>query len=392
MKYRVIIADDESLIVKSIVKAIDWEALQCEVVGTAEDGNEALELVRIHQPHIVITDICMPELSGIQLLKALQTFSMRPEVLLVSGYNEFEYAREGLQYHAFDYILKPIDHEELTACIGRMIDKLKGKEKSDYELKKHKMYELLILENSTESFMNEQGAYATMMVQFRNGAEQNEQILKQWISDREKEDRFFQNFLFKLENSRFLIICVNTAGDSKKLYSYVMASAHQAVGMFEENCTIAIGKFVSSIGELPASYQQAKQYIEKSAFLKMSIVTEEDIKAEYKSKTTPDALVKKAEQFLKNHFTENIGIETVAERVGLSVSHFSVLFKQKTRVTFLDYLTKLRVDHACLLLETTDLKTYEIANMVGYTDQRYFSQVFKKCVNLTPSQYRKGAE
>ncbi|GAA3323313.1 hypothetical protein GCM10020331_046680 [Ectobacillus funiculus] len=58
---------------------------------------------------------------------------------MVSGYNEFEYAREGLQYNAFDYILKPIDHEELTACIRRMINQLKGKrKKSDYELKKHK--------------------------------------------------------------------------------------------------------------------------------------------------------------------------------------------------------------------------------------------------------------
>lgn len=392
MKYRVIIADDESLIVKSIVKVMDWESLQCEVVGTAQDGNEALELIRMHQPHIVITDICMPELSGIELLKALQTFSVRPEVLLVSGYNEFEYAREGLQYHAFDYILKPIDHEELTACIRRMIHQLKGKEKSDYELKKHKMYELLILGNAAETFMDEQGAYATMIMQLRNGAEQNERMLKQWMSAREKDDTFFQNFLFKLENNQFLIVCVNTAGDCEKLYSYVMKSAHQAAEMFQEHCTISIGRFVSSISELPASYQQAKQYIEKSAFLKMSIVTEEDIKAEYKSKHTPDALVKKAEQFLKNHFTENIGIEIVAEQVGLSISHFSVLFKQKTRVTFLDYLTKLRVDHACLLLETTNLKTYEIANMVGYTDQRYFSQVFKKYVNLTPSQYRKKAE
>ncbi|WP_129726834.1 MULTISPECIES: response regulator [Bacillaceae] len=392
MKYRVLIADDESLIVKSLLKAVDWGALQCEVVGTAEDGNEALELIRIHCPHIVITDICMPELGGIELLKALQAFSVRPEVLLVSGYNEFEYAREGLQYNAFDYILKPIDHEELTACIRRMINQLKGKEKSDYELKKHKMYELLILENDAETLMDEQGAYATMIVQFRDSAEQNEAILKQWMSGREKEGAFFQNFLFKLENNRFLIICVNTAGDCEKLSSYVMESAHQAAQMFLENCTIAIGKFVSRISELPASYQQAKQYIEKSAFLKMSIVTEEDIKAEYKSKNTPDALVKKAEQFLQNHFTENIGIETVAEQVGLSVSHFSVLFKQKTRVTFLDYLTKLRMDHACLLLETTDLKTYEIANLVGYTDQRYFSQVFKKYVNLTPSQYRKKAE
>lgn len=392
MKYRVIIADDESLIVKSIVKAIDWEALQCEVVGTAGDGNEALELIRTHRPHMVITDICMPELSGIELLKALQSFSVRPEVLLVSGYNEFEYAREGLQYHAFDYILKPIDHEELTACIQRMTHKLKGKEKSDYELKKHNIYELLILENAAETFMDEQGAYATMIMQLHNGEEQNEQILKQWMSAREKDATFFQNFLFKLENNRFLIVCVNTAGDCEQLYSYVMKSAHQAAEMFKEHCTIAIGKFVSSMDELPASYRQAKQYIEKSAFLKMSIVTEEDIKAEYKSKNTPDALVKKAEQFLKNHFTENIGIETVAEQVGLSVSHFSVLFKQKTRVTFLDYLTKLRMDHACLLLKTTDLKTYEIANMVGYTDQRYFSQVFKKYVNLTPSQYRKGTE
>ncbi|GAA3323317.1 hypothetical protein GCM10020331_046700 [Ectobacillus funiculus] len=118
------------------------------------------------------------------------------------------------------------------------------------------------------------------------------------MSGREKKkERFFPKlFLFKLENNRFLIICVNTAGDCEKLSSYVMDSAHQAAQMFQENCTIAIGKFVSRISELPASYQQAKQYIEKKVrfFKKMSIVTEEDIKAEYKSKNTPDALVKKS--------------------------------------------------------------------------------------------------
>ncbi|WP_078408845.1 response regulator [Priestia abyssalis] len=392
MKYKVIIADDESLIVKSLVKIINWEALECEVAGTAQDGNEALELVRIHQPHIVVTDICMPEMSGIELLKALHASPVRPEVLLISGYNEFEYAREGLQYHAFDYILKPIDHEELTTCIRRMVDQLKEKEKSDYELKKHKIYELLILGNSDETFIDEQGAYAAMIVQFRHFTEQNEQMLKHWVSGKEKDGAAFQNFLFRLENSRFLIVCVNVTGDGERLYDYVEESAHKAAEMFENNCTIAIGKWVRGLSRLSFSYQQAKQYIETSAFLKMNIVTEEDIKNEYKSKNTPDAFIKKAELFLRDHFTDNIGIDMVAEQVGLSVSHFSVLFKQKTGVTFLDYLTRLRMNHACLLLETTDLKTYEIANMVGYTDQRYFSQVFKKYVNLTPSQYRKKAE
>lgn len=389
MRYKVIIADDESLIVKSITKMIDWESLQCEVVGTARDGNEVLELVKIHQPQLVVTDICMPELSGIELLKTLQSFPLRPEVLLISGYNEFEYAREGLQYQAFDYILKPIDHEELTNCIQRIVDHLKGKEKSDYELKKHKIYELLILEDYDETFLDEQGIYATMILQFRHPTVKEEQLLKQLMSEKEKNDRAFQNFFYKLENGRFLFVSKNILGDSETLHEHVEKTAHWLVDMFNGNCTIAIGNLAKDLRMLSSSYQQAKQYIEKSSFLKLNIITEEDIKHEYKSKNTPDALMAKAKSFLREHFTENIGIDTVAEQVGLSVSHFSVLFKQDTGVTFLEYLTNLRVDHACLLLNTTDLKTYEIANMVGYTDQRYFSQVFKKHVNLTPSQYRK---
>jgi two-component system response regulator YesN len=389
MRYKVIIADDESLIVRSLTKIIDWEALQCEVVGIAQDGNEVIELVKIHQPHIVVTDICMPEMSGIELLKKLQSFPKRPEVLLVSGYNEFEYAREALQYQAFDYILKPIDHEELTNCIRRMVDKLKENEKSDYDLKKQKIYEWLILENHDQfHHFKIQGIYTAIIVHLQHSSEKDEISIKQWMIGREKEDETFQNFLYKLENGKFLIVCVNVEGERNLLHDYVDDNAHRMIEKFGSKCTVAIGKEAKDLNMLYVSFQQAKQYIEKSTLLKLNIITEDDIKGEYKSKNTPDALIERAKLYLKEHFSENIGIDSVAEQIGLSVSRFSVLFKQVTGETFLEYLTKLRVDHASFLLNSTDLKTYEIANMVGYSDQRYFSQVFKKHLNLTPSQYR----
>lgn len=385
MKYKVILADDEMLIVKSLEKIIDWEALQCEVVAIAQDGKEVLDLFNSYQPHIIVTDICMPEMSGIELLKALQSYSNRPEVLLVSGYNEFEYAREGLHYQAFDYILKPIDHEEFTNCIRRMTCQLKERAKSDYELKKHKIYDWLLLGNLDETYTDELSIYSTMIIKFRQSTDEDELALKKWISNNNSE--FQQNFLYKLENEMYLIVTVNDKGDRKEIE--LEEKANRIVNIFKDKCTVAIGKSGKGINNLLSSYQQAKSFIEKSSFLKMKIISEEDIKYLYKAKSTPEDSIRRAEIFLKEHFSENIGVDMVAEQVGLSVSHLSVLFKQKTGETVLEYLTRLRVEHACLLLQTTNLKTYEIANMVGYTDQRYFSQVFKKYLSLTPSQYRK---
>ena len=384
MTYKVILVDDESLILKSLQKIINWQAINCEVAGTANDGQDAVSLIKDIQPEIVITDICMPEMNGLELLKRVQTFESKPEVILLSGYNDFKYVKEGLQHNAFDYILKPIDHEELEKCLRRVIIKYEGEQNKKYEYRKHGIYEALTLGSTKKDGQT----YVIVKLEFNKPSDSVEQHLKGWV-DQEVKERFTDVFFYKFDRTSYVLVYTHYKEDvtlDHKVKS-TMRELSDQIGILVK---IAIGKEVKGINNLYLSYQQTCKLLESASFLKMKLVSEGDIKNEIHSQYSQDAAIQKAKLYMQENFTKEIGIESVAEEVDFSVSYFSVLFKQKTGVTFLDYLTNLRIEHACVLLNTTDLKNYEIAHMVGYSDQRYFSQVFKKRLSVTPSQYRRG--
>lgn len=127
--YRVLIADDEPWVAYGISKIIDWQEEGFEIAGEAHDGLSALEFIREQKPDIVISDIRMPGLDGIQLMDALRKEGIDAEIIIVSGYADFDYAKHAIQYGAFDYLLKQIDKQELLATVRRLRNKLEKKEK-----------------------------------------------------------------------------------------------------------------------------------------------------------------------------------------------------------------------------------------------------------------------
>ena len=122
--FTVILADDEPMILRGLERLIDWKTLEIEIIGTATDGNEALNLVKKLKPDILISDINMPELSGIELLKVLKDEERPPKVIFISGYQEFEYARDALKYGAIDYLVKPVNEKQLTLVLESIIKKI----------------------------------------------------------------------------------------------------------------------------------------------------------------------------------------------------------------------------------------------------------------------------
>ena len=118
---KLLVVDDEIWIRERISKEIPWESVQTEVVGTAEDGQEALEIAEELEPDIIITDIRMPGFDGIELLRELRKKSLDIKVILLSGYNDFSYAKEAIKYGAFDYILKPAEDQELLNVVNRCV-------------------------------------------------------------------------------------------------------------------------------------------------------------------------------------------------------------------------------------------------------------------------------
>lgn len=143
--YKVLIVDDEPWVAYGIAHLIDWQAIGFEVIGEAYDGVTALQLITEHTPHVVVSDIRMPGLDGIQLLEQLKEQQLDVEVILISGYSEFQYAQQALRLGAFDYLLKQVEAEQLLGTLNRMKERLHDKQQSlrQIDLFLHDMFELL---------------------------------------------------------------------------------------------------------------------------------------------------------------------------------------------------------------------------------------------------------
>ena len=118
--WKVIIADDERLICRLIETLIDWETLDMEIVGKAENGLEALRMVKELRPHLLITDIRMPGCDGLDLIRQAREFSPELEIVIISGYAHFEYAKTAIAYGVGSYILKPVNQAELNKTLQKV--------------------------------------------------------------------------------------------------------------------------------------------------------------------------------------------------------------------------------------------------------------------------------
>ena len=127
MRYRILIVDDEKMIRMGIKKAMPWEKMQIAEVYTASCAREAVELIRERRPEIMITDISMTEMPGLELVEQIRKENNEMRVIVLTGYERFEYARQALQLQVHDFLLKPIDESELQKSIMVQVEWLENR-------------------------------------------------------------------------------------------------------------------------------------------------------------------------------------------------------------------------------------------------------------------------
>ena len=140
--FKVVVIDDENMVRRGIVLETDWEALDCEVVAEASNGEEGLDAIEKYHPDIVISDIRMPKIDGLEMLKRLRARGDNTYVIYLSAYNDFAYAQQAIKYNATDYLLKPFEDGDLEQAIGRIKSKLvsrmqKGEERHEEDVLSH---------------------------------------------------------------------------------------------------------------------------------------------------------------------------------------------------------------------------------------------------------------
>ncbi len=166
--YKLMLVDDEDIVRHQVINKIDWQQYGFEIVCEAENGSEALELFELHKPDVVITDIKMPFMNGLELSEAILSKYPFTKIIVLTGFDEFEYAKKGIDLHIMNYILKPISSKELIKILEevksrideeielkRNVDRLKRHYERSYELMRNKFLESLVFDDELENDASE---------------------------------------------------------------------------------------------------------------------------------------------------------------------------------------------------------------------------------------------
>lgn len=266
---RVMIIDDEEIIREGLKKTVDWESMDCTIVGEAEDGESGYRAALNIKPELIFTDIRMPGLDGLQMIARLRESRIPCKVIILTGFRDFEYAQEAIRQGAFRFLLKPVRTEDLELAIRDAVKEIK--------------------------------------------------------SARTREERY-----------------TNLEKRVKEYYGLEQPE--------------------------PARPEAGDKGGDSSG--------------------NPKYLVGKALAYIKDNYSRDLDLKTVADEIYVSTWYLSKLLKKETGDNFISILNRIRVDHAKTLLLDPKYKIYEIASAVGFTDVPYFTKTFKKLAGCTPMEYK----
>ena len=355
--YKAVIFDDEPWS-REVVKSLGrWEELGLQVVGEADEGDTGLRTIAELEPDVVITDMRMPGMDGTELLRRIANDHPQVRIVVMSGYDDFAYLRQALQARAEDYLLKPIDPDELNrtlrACVARIATPPDRRPVSLRTPVAFSDPDLL-----DEYVTHRQRVFAYLLELDATGVHRTLDDLERVLVERtagapdpDMGERVIHDFVVLLEE----FMARNGAPvdpdlfRSRELYSSGGTAPFKAIARL---------------------YQQAIRRFEES-------------------RRDQDQLnLDDVQSHIDHYYGDPLSLQSVARLFLVSREHLSRIFKKRFGVTVNEYITDRRMNRALELLNDGDLEIKQIARMVGYNDLAYFYRVFKKKYGYPPGQAR----
>lgn len=505
--YSVILIDDESPILESLQSLIDWAQLDCFIAGTAQSGGQGLKLIRRLRPHIVVTDIKMPEASGIEIAEFCARQLPDTKVIVLSAYADFAFAQSAMRAGAANYLLKPLSRNELADAVRKVVAELNAAEHSrasraqaetDFENAKtlatsSLLFNLARYGTSGSGYADEEwvrekietgsvvvmGTFFNLTCPIAPALAIGQTHTHQWLHQAGYDP------IFGSADEKLILLCaVNKGIDYTTARNRLIQTlseflrtlpAELGVGVFcvsdvyntgdtlqrcYRDCLsmLRCGFFRSTSGvisrkraapaDLPGIDPQEfifalkhgrtdviepllsrwkqillQQEDEQFALEKMREWSRAATLCAAKLGMDPCGLwnheyehenfdarfecmrrgilavctyakrkagiISRTCLYVEEHYGDrDLNLEAAAAELGLNSSYLSRAFKKEMNENFSEYLVRIRIEHAQKLLRETDMRTYAIAEEVGFGDAHYFSQVFKKKCGMSPAEYR----
>jgi two-component system response regulator YesN len=327
------------------------------ITEEAKDGLDALKKLEANPIDLVITDIRMPNMDGIELLRNISEKKLCPYAVLLSDYTEYNYARQGFVYGAFDYIGKPLDEKELANLLERIRQHLEEKQQEEQKLTE-------LQEIVEEAFFP--AADVKQIIEFICNGD-----AKAAVSANAMVDTIGTSFNY--DKTKALLVLKNAMNMviNETLKNHPWITAYMGADLLKN-----------------INFEDCKDWEE----IKAAVIEAEErlISVIVKFIGSHDStIVKQVCEYVLEHIDEELSVKMLSEKMFISKSHLSYIFKQKFGVSLLEYITMVKIERAKRLLREENLKNYEIAYKLGFQDNEYFSKVFKRHTGMSPTEFRK---
>lgn len=379
---KVLIADDEAIIRKGLKNMILSYDLNLEVIGEASDGEMALTIIKEHKPDIMLIDINMPFLNGLDFLEIVKDLLPDTITIIISGYDEFEFARRALQLGAFDYLLKPLNRSNLYQCIKKAVHQynnliskkhlitLSQKEIQENEMLIQQNILRMCLENEmSPSFIEDK----LKILKFQNTDKlalfiinDKAKVIKECLVLNNLSDYIFVYSLYI--DSYLILICKLDNREIEEILNHLNKNWIRDTGNELECSYMALENGIFSL------YKDYKKLLHK-----------------HTSKSKLTSTINWAINYIKeNYNVPDINLQLMADKCYVSPSCLTRALQQTLGLSFSEYLTEVRLSAAMELLSSNDpnLSINEVARKVGYSSQHYFSRIFKSKTGFSPTEYR----
>lgn len=358
-KIKLFIADDERIIRESIRDYIDWDSLNAKIVGIGKNGRQVLDFVAENDVDILITDICMPEMDGMELLERIAELDSNLRVIFITAHSNFEYAHQALKYGIVDdYILKPIHPEDLIAAVEKSFAQIQQMQSRAY-LKQLTSQELTTYNESY--FVNQKNQLKTQTIQCSVLTAQK--IVKETIKYIQ-EQQLSLNFAKRYAMDIFHMI-------ADELLNYKLSIGNVVPTQDLLYRIISAGNLIQLSSLLCQLVQDVCSYLKNN-----------------KERNIPSIIQSALRMIEENYTDSNFNLQFLADALGVSNSYISTKFKEVTGISFTRMLNLFRMGKAKKMLSNPNYKIYEIADRCGIEDVRYFSRLFRECTGQTPKEYR----
>lgn len=387
---KVLFVDDEKIIREGISQIIHWKQLGCERLVTADSADSALEAMEQDDFDLVITDICMQKMSGIELAKKIREKKPDTKIIILSAHEDFSYAREAIEVGVMKYMLKPVTPDELENAVREAMKQVDSDIQRASKITESEKFvnvyrpqlvrdfwRMLLLKEMPNDFDErmtlagipfDKTGFCCVVVQSENTEIPDDNRLADAAM---AADKVFGGCLecIKMDIGEIVIILDKHPDPAQIIYFQ-----NELEAIWKISVQAACGRYTEDYKNLSASLDDAR------------IVLSDKNRQKH---TIEDLVADSVRLIERNIGNEDFGVNDIADALHISPSYLSKIFKKILGATCIEYITHKKMEKAKDLLANTSMTQEEIAHAVGYANVHYFGMLFKKQFDETPGQYRK---